>query len=257
VQFRIAGRLEDAENMSREALELGQTFGIPESFRIYRAHRFWILYDQGRLDTLADRLERAAAREQQDSLTLAAVALAFCELGRHHEARAVFDRIALDDFALPANFLWLYTMTMAAEACAGLSDVGRAADLSERLAPYHELLVTNLGGATATAAVAHYLGLLATTLGRFDEANVRFAAAAAMHERLSAPTLLARTRLEWARMLMVRREADDAERAHHLLGHALTTARQLGLGNVERRAIALLDSSSGSRVASGTDAAES
>jgi hypothetical protein len=148
-------------------------------------------------------------------------------------------------------------MTMAAEACAGLSDVGRAADLSERLAPYHELLVTNLGGATATAAVAHYLGLLATTLGRFDEANVRFAAAAAMHERLSAPTLLARTRLEWARMLMVRREADDAERAHHLLGHALTTARQLGLGNVERRAIALLDSSSGSRVASGTDAAES
>jgi class 3 adenylate cyclase len=258
VQFRIAGRLEDAENMSREALELGQTFGIPESFRIYRAHLFWILYDQGRLNTLAHRLERAAAREQQDSLTLAAVALAFCELGRPHEARAVFDRIALDDFAVPANFLWLYTMTMAAEACAGLGDAGRAADLSERLAPYHELLVTNLGGATATAAVAHYLGLLATTLGRFDEADVRFAAAAAMHERLSAPALLARTRLEWAHMLMVRLEAGDAERARQLLEHALVTARELGLGTVERRALAHLDPSSGNRaVASGTDAAKS
>jgi hypothetical protein len=119
-------------------------------------------------------------------------------------------------------------------------------------------LVTNLGGATATAAVAHYLGLLATALGRFDEADVRFAAAAAMHERLSAPALLARTRLEWAHMLMVRLEAGDAERARQLLDHALVTAREFGLGTVERRALALLDSSSGNRtVASGTDAAES
>jgi class 3 adenylate cyclase len=255
VQHRIAGRLEAAEDMAGQALELGQTFGIPDSLRTYRGHLFEIRYDQGRLDTLADRLERAAAREQQASSTLAAVALAFCELGRHDEARAVFERIALDESALPTNVLWLHSMTMAAEACAGLGDVGRAANLSERLAPYHELLVNNVGG--ATGAVTHYLGLLATTLGRFDEADVRFAAAAAMHERLSAPTLLARTRLEWAHMLVVRHEVGDAERARHLLGHALTTARQLGLGIVQRRALALLDSSSGNRaVASGADTAE-
>jgi class 3 adenylate cyclase/tetratricopeptide (TPR) repeat protein len=256
-RVRIAGRLGEAEAIARKTLELGRTSGLPESCSIYRGHIFWIRYDQGRLDTLADRLERAAAREQQAPSTLAAVALAFCELGRHDEARAVFDRIALDASSVPANFLWLYTMTMAAEACAGLGDVGRAADLSERLAPYHERLVGNtvLG---ATGAVAHHLGLLATTLGRFDEADGRFATAAAMYERVNAPALLARTRLEWADMLMVRHEAGDAERARHSLGLALTTARQLGLGNVERRALALLDSGSDSRaVASGTDAAES
>jgi class 3 adenylate cyclase len=78
-----------------------------------------------------------------------------------------------------------------------------------------------------------------------------------LYERLSAPALLARTHLEWAHMLMVRREAGDAERARHLLGHALTTARQLCLSNVERRTVALLDSSSGNHaVASGTDVAE-
>jgi hypothetical protein len=75
-----------------------------------------------------------------------------------------------------------------------------------------------------------------------------------LYERLSAPALLARTHLEWAHMLRVRR---DAERARHLLGHALTTARQLCLSNVERRTVALLDSSSGNHaVASGTDVAE-
>jgi tetratricopeptide (TPR) repeat protein len=243
--------------MAREALELGQTFGIPESLRIYRSQLFWIRYDQGRLDTLADRIERAAAREQQDSSTLSAVALAFCELGRHHDARAVFDRIPLGDSVLPSTFLWLYGMTMTAEACAVLGDVGRAAVLSERLGPYHEFLVGNTV-AVATGAVPHYLGLLATTLGRYEEAERRFVAAAAVYERLSAPTLLARTRLESAQMLLLRREAGDGERARQLLGQALTTARKLGLGTVERRAVALLDSRSGHRaVASGTDAAGS
>jgi hypothetical protein len=146
-------------------------------------------------------------------------------------------------------------MTMAAEACAGLADVEQAAVLWERLAPCHQLFVNNVGA--VTGAVPHYLGLLATTLGRFHEADVRFAAAAALHERVSAPTLLARTRLEWAHMLMVRHEAGDIERARHLLERALATARQLALGTVERRALAALEFTSGSRpVASGTEAAE-
>jgi hypothetical protein len=58
--------------------------------------------------------------------------------------------------------------------------------------------------------------------------------------RIGAPTWLARTRLEWARMLLTLRGAGDMERAQELLRQALTTARELGLGNVERRAMALL-----------------
>jgi hypothetical protein len=52
--------------------------------------------------------------------------------------------------------------------------------------------------------------------------------------------LLARTRLEWARMLLARRRPEDADRARDLLDPALATARELGLGNVERRAVELL-----------------
>ncbi|HKO85604.1 MAG TPA: hypothetical protein VJ140_13840 [Actinomycetota bacterium] len=40
-------------------------------------------------------------------------------------------------------------------------------------------------------------------------------------------------------MLLVRRQAGDAERALELLGQAIVTARELGLGTVERRAVAL------------------
>jgi hypothetical protein len=82
--------------------------------------------------------------------------------------------------------------------------------------------------------------VLATTLGRFSEADTHFAAAEATHQRIGAPTWLARTRQEWARMLLTRQGPGEAERARELLRHALATARQLDLVNLERRAVELL-----------------
>jgi hypothetical protein len=92
---------------------------------------------------------------------------------------------------------------------------------------------------TATASVSYYLGLLATTLGHFEEAERRFAAAAATHTRIGAPTWLARTRLAWARMLLAR--PGDGGEARELLGQALNAARELGLAGVEQRATHLLE----------------
>ena len=85
-----------------------------------------------------------------------------------------------------------------------------------------------------------YLALLAMLMDRFDEAEARFAAAEAAHERIGAPTWLARTRLEWARMLINRGRPGDAEQARELLRQAVATARELRLANIERRAVELL-----------------
>jgi hypothetical protein len=82
--------------------------------------------------------------------------------------------------------------------------------------------------------------MLATVLGRFDEADSDFQSAAQLHQRLAAPTWLARTRLEWARMLLRRGGPGDADRARELLGQSLATARELGLGAVERQVSTLL-----------------
>jgi hypothetical protein len=82
--------------------------------------------------------------------------------------------------------------------------------------------------------------MLAGILSRFDDADAYFASAAGTHDRIKAPAWLARTRLEWARMLLARRQPGDTDRARELLGQALATARELGLGNVERQAVSLL-----------------
>ena len=75
---------------------------------------------------------------------------------------------------------------------------------------------------------------------RFFDAVASWLSASAIHECLRAPAWLAGTRLEWARMLLRRRQPGDADRVRELLGGALATARELGLANVERRAVELL-----------------
>jgi hypothetical protein len=111
--------------------------------------------------------------------------------------------------------------------------------LFDLLVPYAGQIVCTTGGG-AVGAVVHYLAVLATTFGDFDEAERRFAVAAATHERIGAPIWLARTKLECARMLLTCAGPGDAERARELLGQALATARELGLANIERRAGQLL-----------------
>jgi hypothetical protein len=84
-----------------------------------------------------------------------------------------------------------------------------------------------------TGSVSHYLGVLAAALRSFDDADRRFAAGARGHLRVGAPTWLARTSHEWARMLLVRRHTGDVENARGLLTQALATTRQFGLASLE------------------------
>src|SRR5439155_18705023 len=78
-------------------------------------------------------------------------------------------------------------------------------------APHHDQLDTMAG--TVAGAIVHYLGPLATVLGRLEEAEAHFVEAEQIHDRIGAPAWLARTHLEWARMLLVRRAPGDTQRA--------------------------------------------
>jgi hypothetical protein len=236
----LAGRLEEAERLARDTLELGQSTGQPEALSFFVWQQAVVRFEQGRLEEVLDPILQAASDYPGVSTAQSGVALAYAELDRTDDAREAFEELAVSEFAhLPVDSIWLRCLTDCAAVCAYLGDAARAAALYRLLAPYPDQLPVFVVG-TASGSVLHYLGLLATTIGRFDDAEARFAAAAATHERIQAPTWLTRTRLEWARMLLVRRQPSDAERARELIGQALATARELGLGNVERQAVALL-----------------
>jgi tetratricopeptide (TPR) repeat protein len=196
--------------------------------------------ERGRLEEVVDDVAATATALPRLPMVWATLARASAELERPGPTRDAFDKLAASDFTnLGVDSTWLSGVADCAVACAYLGDRTRAGLLLDLLAPYSDQIAVIALGVSSGAA-SYYLGLLATTLGRFEEADTRFAAAEATHTRIGAPTWLARTRLEWARMLLSRHQPGDAERARELRDQALATARKLGLATVERRAATLL-----------------
>ena len=89
---------------------------------------------------------------------------------------------------------------------------------------------------SAAGPVSHYLGGLATVLGRYDEADAYFAQAAAFNDRADAKFFAARTNLSWGTMLAERNAPGRRRTGSGPLTKAHTAAAAHGYANVERRA---------------------
>jgi hypothetical protein len=227
------GRLEEAEALANEALHAFVETGHRSAFAFYAAALIGIRRDQGRLAELAPLL----AQISQDNPNLPALQAARCmvhaDLDQLEEADEVLRTLSIDGFSsLPYDWLWLASLCNCAEACARLADRATAEVLLDQLSPFADhfaMMVVPIG------ATARLTGALATIVGRYDDADRWLAEAAAMEERSGSVACLARTRVDWARMLLTRRGPTDAERAAGLLEQALATATSSGLATVERR----------------------
>ena len=100
--------------------------------------------------------------------------------------------------------------------------------------PYSGLFSTQAGvtyGSIGNVA----LGGLAATLGRHDEAERHFAAAAEIEERLGAPLLLALSQASWARALIERGRPVDCDRVGPMLDSAEQNAARAGAAGITRQ----------------------
>jgi len=105
----------------------------------------------------------------------------------------------------------------------------------EQLLPYQKLAVLIATGSACYGSASRYLGTLATTLERWDEAEQHFQDALAMNSAMNAHPWLAHTQYQYARMLLARDQAGDGDKAAALLKEALATARELGMRALEQR----------------------
>jgi hypothetical protein len=88
--------------------------------------------------------------------------------------------------------------------------------------------------------MARFLGLLATVLGRLDEAERHFDLALGVNARLGARGFYAHTQADYAAMLIARDEqAQSRAQARSLLRESLTTARELGFVALADRVLVL------------------
>jgi class 3 adenylate cyclase len=235
------GRIDEAERLAEETYTLGRIGGEADALLYYEVfHRYGILFERDRLAELEERIGQRVSRFPDLAVFRAMAGRLFCETGRPAEAHEALRRIGGGNFgAVPLDIMWPRTMTDAAAISAFLDDTEAAAAIYELLVGLREQVVVIASG-VVTGSVSHYLGMLATTLGHFDDAEQHFLLALPTLHRIGASGWAARTNIEWARMLVRRSQGGDPDQARRLAAEALTSARQLGLTNVERHAVEVL-----------------
>jgi tetratricopeptide (TPR) repeat protein len=164
----------------------------------------------------------------------------YAEDGCHTEASSLIEELAAHNFTdLPRDNYWLVSLALLAEACWILDETRHAELLYELLRPYERQHVLPGPHAVYHGSLAHYLGLLATSVGRWNEATAHFEDALAAHARIAAAPFGARTQYAYADMLIRRGEGGDQERALELIGQALDTTEELGMTRLAEQVLAL------------------
>jgi tetratricopeptide (TPR) repeat protein len=187
--------------------------------------------EQERLGEMVEAIEAFAQRHPYIAGWRCALAYVYAELDRVDDCRTVIDGLAPDGFAaIPEDTLWLLSVAQVVQGVHHVGDTASAAVLYPKLAPYADRCVVNVNQ-LSWGSVARSLGLLATTLGRFDEAEAHFEHALAVNRGLGARLWLTRTTCDLAQMLARR---GDGERARELFADVHASAIELGLPALAR-----------------------
>ncbi|MGI9237697.1 MAG: ATP-binding protein [Woeseiaceae bacterium] len=226
----LKGDFEVAASLAISAMQTGQKLGVNHVEGVMGLQMFTIRREQGRLQEIVPVLEHFVSEKGADTAWRPGLALIYADLGRLDDARRHFDELAQDDFlAVPRDSLWQTCLAYLAETCDALQDTRRARKLYEFLLPYSELALV-VGNITAClGATSRLLGQLASAMEDWDTAERHFQHALQLNEKIDARPWLARTRYQYGRMLALRGNADDADKAAELIDQAHTDGRALGM----------------------------
>jgi DNA-binding SARP family transcriptional activator len=223
------GRLVDAGALRCEALAVGERavpdVALPHDL-LQRVTECDFL---GRLADVESEIRALVVAQPARPVFRCVLAHLLARLGRVSEAQPVLDDLAAGDFSsLPFDQEWLYGMSLLAEASVLLGDVEACTHLYPLLLPWNAFNAVDVAEGFR-GSVARYLGLLAATTGRLDEAELHFEEALTRNEEMMARPWLAYTQSNYAQMLLARDRAGDAEHAGQLRERARDIALELGI----------------------------
>jgi tetratricopeptide (TPR) repeat protein len=226
----LNGEFSEAERLIEHETDSGAGFAAErDNVSAARFHRFLLRREQGRLVEEESSIRASVDEFPWYPLHRSALACALVDLGRTEEARGVLGELARDQFAaLYPDNEWLVGAALAAEASARLGDRAAAETLYAQLAPMAGRHA--IGHAEGSVgAVDRYLGLLAASMERQEDAARHLEDAIEINERMGARPWAAHCRHDLA---VVLRHADgpgDAARAAELDRAALVVATALGM----------------------------
>ena len=231
----LAGDTAAAEVSSNAAFELGAGMNYGPAFSTFGAQLMEIRRQQGRLDEVIALAERGVEEYETLPGWNAAVAVLYAELGRLDKVREIFNAAAATDFGgVPRDVTWLLAMASWADCACDLGASEYAQLLIDRLAPFSRRVIFTT--AHTLGAVGRSLGRLQTIIGEYGAAEASLREALEVHQRLRAPYWIARTKLDLADLLTVRREPGDSAQAAELIADARQVAETYSLGGLRNHA---------------------
>ena len=228
----LSGAFADAERLADEALT--RQPGRPNAMFTRLVQAALARWEQGELAEMRGELQAVVDRFPRAAFAGAWLSLAHAELGDSDAARGGLRSLAEQLPQQPRNGIWLPAVALASELATRLNDPQAAATLYPLVAPYSRRIIafTAPQPVACYGSASLYAGLLATVMARWADAADHFEAAIRAHDRLGARPFLARTRYEYARMLLSRGRPEDETRAFELLDRAHAAARTLGMAAV-------------------------
>lgn len=227
-------RFDAAERLAQDGLALGRHAQHQGVAVFHPAVMSTLRFVQGRFAETAPALRRGA--EEWPSLVTFRCALAFAltEDGHDEEARQELERLTADGLVnVPRDFTWVANLALLSLAAVALDDRRASEMLYELLLPYRAYCVRltriGIGG---LGPVAYFLGVLAATMGRWNDAAEHLARAIETNLRIGAPAFLANSRRQYARVL---RAQGETERAKEEAERADSAAATLGFALMLRR----------------------
>jgi AAA ATPase domain len=248
----LRGAFDEGQRLAEEALSLQP--GRPNVMFTHLVEVALARWEQGRLAELSGPLQSVVDRYPRADFAIAWLSLAHAEVGDDDAARAGLRSMIELLPQRPRNGIWLPAAALTSVLAAHLNEPEAAALLYPMLEPYeaHIVAFTAPQPLACHGSVSLYLALLATVIAQWDEAADQYEAAIRAHERLGAVSFLARTRYEYARMLVGRGVQEDRTRAVELLDRAAAATGTVGMAAVAQGIETLRGASEGGVDSGGT-----
>jgi DNA-binding CsgD family transcriptional regulator len=242
VRAMLPGHFADAEEQAAQGLAIGRRAGDQAVETYYLGVMATLRFMRGRVGEMVEVFQDSATRFPAIPLYRTGLAAALAEAGHTDLAQAEVERLAAGELAaLPRDLGWSWSLALLALACHHLGDAELATKLHGLLEPYADRnIATTRIGTLCLGPASYFLGLLDLTLGHPEQAVGRFQHAATLAGRIQARPMIARSREGQARALLTLDRPGDRQQAAALLEEVITTAEELGIHGLGKRANALL-----------------
>jgi hypothetical protein len=228
-----AGRLAEAESLTKAAFERGTAAGEIDATGWYAAQLVAIRWYQGRLADLLPMLTElvhSPTLSAVDNAPFSALAVAAANAGDCRTAASTLARLCGRDLAdLPRSGSWLATMHGIVEAAYLLDDAETAARAYQLLEPFAHLPVLTGLAVSCFGSAEHTLGVASLTTGDMDRAVEHFRRAVAGNLALGHWPALRASRMRYAEALTRRGLPEDITVAYHEFAAAEQDGLTMGL----------------------------